>query len=235
MFGVEGREALRDEDERSVSSKGSGAAMRRDDDDGSVSSKTSGARMDNQEFNALLARARAGDDDATATLLQAFEADVRLMVRHQLPRLLRSQFDSMDFVQAVWQSVFAGGGSNAEFDGSGHFRGYLAGVARNKVFEEYRRRTTKKFDLGREEPLFVRKGGHEAPRPLASHDPSPSKWVEADECWTQLVTGGPARTGEVMALRRQGLKFVEIAERMGVSERAVRRLIEDARKRLEGE
>ena len=34
-----------------------------------------------------------------------FEGDVRTMVRGRLPRSLRSQFDSMDFVQAVWQSV----------------------------------------------------------------------------------------------------------------------------------
>ena len=68
-------------------------------------------RMNDAEFVALLDRARAGDDAATARLLGAFEADVRLMVRVRLPKALRSRFDTMDFVQAVWQSVFSGGRS----------------------------------------------------------------------------------------------------------------------------
>lgn len=188
--------------------------------------------MDDEKFAGILARVRAGDGRATATLLEAFEADVRLMVRHRLPRLLRSQFDSMDFVQAVWQSVFAGGAPEAEFAGAGHFRGYLAGVARNKVFEEFRRRTTKKFDLGREEPLFVRRGRHEAPRPLAASDPSPSQVVQADECWDRLVGGGSSREAEVVRLRREGLTLQEIAAKLGLNERSVRRAIEEARKRV---
>ena len=84
--------------------------MRRDEENGTVTSTQSGAGMDKAEFNELLARARSGDDQATVLLLKAFEADVRLMVRHQLPRRMRSQFDSLDFCQAVWQTdaVFTG-------------------------------------------------------------------------------------------------------------------------------
>jgi len=156
--------------------------MRSDDENATVASTASGAGMDKAEFNELLARARSGDDQATVLLLKAFEADVRLIVRHQLPQRMRSQFDSLDFCQAVWQSVFAGSGTGPEFSGSGHFRGYLAGVAKNKVCEEYRRRTTKKFDLRREEPLTVKKGGHEVERQLASNDPTPSQVVQAEEC-----------------------------------------------------
>src|SRR5436305_9375678 len=114
--------------------------------------------MVDADFVGLLARARAGDGEAVGRLLRAFEADVRMVVRVRLPRALRSQFDSMDFVQAVWQSVFTGdGGGLPRFDNERHFLGYLAGVARNKVYQEHRRRTTHKYDLGREEPLYVRR------------------------------------------------------------------------------
>jgi RNA polymerase sigma-70 factor (ECF subfamily) len=193
--------------------------------------------MVDAEFNRLMDRARAGDEAAFAALIAAFEADVRMMVRVRLPQALRGQFDSMDFVQAVWQSVLADRQAlGAGFSSAGHFRGYLAGVARNKVWEEYRKRTqTRKYDLGREEPLYVRRGGRERPREVPSHDPTPSQEAQAGDRLDQLVAGRSAREAEVVELRRQGLTFAEVAERTGLHERAVRRIIEDVRARLDRE
>ena len=190
--------------------------------------------MSDDEFVGLLDQARAGDDSATTSLLEAFEADVRLMVRVRLPKALRSRFDTMDFVQAVWQSVFSGGGRVAAITSPGHFRGYLAGVARNKVLEEFRRRTrTRKFDLGREEPLYVRRGLHDAPRDLPGFDPSPSQVAQADECWDRLIAGRSPVDAQIVRLRSEGRTFDEIAASTGLSERSVRRAIEAARRRLE--
>jgi RNA polymerase sigma-70 factor (ECF subfamily) len=193
--------------------------------------------MGDAEFDRLMSRARDGDEAAFATLLAAFEADVRMMVRVRLPQSLRGQFDSMDFVQAVWQSVLADRQTlGSGFSSAGHFRGYLAGVARNKVWEEYRKRTqTRKYDLGREEPLYVRRGGRERPREVASHDPTPSQEAQAGDRLNQLISGRSAREAEVVELRRQGLTFAEVAERTGLHERAVRRIIEDVRARLDRE
>ena len=190
--------------------------------------------MDEVQFAALLDRARGGDSAAVAGLLGAFEADVRLMVRARLPRAMRSQFDSLDFVQAVWQSVFARGHRLAEFANPGHFRGYLAGVARNKVFAEYRRGTTRKFDLGREEPLYFRKGGHDTPRDLPGADPSPSQVAQADECLVRLLDAPSAEEAEMVRLRSEGRTIDEIAESVGRSERSVRRAIQAARGRVPG-
>ena len=58
------------------------------------------------EISDLIARAKAGDETAIGEFLSRFEPEVRIMVRGRLPRMLRTQFDSMDFVQAVWQSFF---------------------------------------------------------------------------------------------------------------------------------
>lgn len=190
--------------------------------------------MDDDRFAGLIARARAGDDEAARTLLGAFEAEVRMMVRVRLPRALRAQFDSMDFVQAVWKSVFVGDGpESGPYATVGQFRGFLQGVARNKVLEEYRRRTrTRKYDLAREEPLYVRRGDHEAPRDLAAHDPTPSQEAQAGDCWQRLMAGSPTEA-RIVQLRREGLTFEEIAARVGLHERAVRRALEAVRRRLE--
>jgi RNA polymerase sigma factor (sigma-70 family) len=189
--------------------------------------------MDDEDLSGLIEQARTGDEAAVGDLMRRFESDVRMMVRVRLPRALRSQFDSMDFVQSVWQSVFTGPDRDARFASIENFRGYLAGVARNKVFEEYRRRTqTKKFDIGREEPLYIRRGNREVPREVASPGPSPSQEVQAEDRLAQLIEGRPPQEAEVIELRRRGLTFDEIAERTGLHERTVRRVIEAVRKRV---
>src|SRR5262249_40948813 len=58
------------------------------------------------ELTDFLRRIQAGDDGAARELLSRYEAEVRLVVRRQLPRLLRSRFDSLDFLQSVWGSFF---------------------------------------------------------------------------------------------------------------------------------
>ena len=58
------------------------------------------------EIGEFIARIRAGDEEAATELLRRYEAKVRLVVRRQLPRLLRSKFDSLDFLQSVWGSFF---------------------------------------------------------------------------------------------------------------------------------
>ena len=193
--------------------------------------------MGTANFAEVIRLARAGDEAATVQLLTQFEAEVRAMVRIRLPRALRNQFDSMDFVQAVWTSVFTGSASDSElnrFTDEGQFRGFLAGIARNKIFEEHRRQTrTKKYDISREERLYVRKGQREVPRDVAGSDPTPSENVQAGDRLGQLVQGRTEEETEIIVLRRQGLTYEEIASKIGWNERSVRRVIDAVRQRME--
>jgi RNA polymerase sigma-70 factor (ECF subfamily) len=188
-----------------------------------------------REVTDLIARARAGDDDAIRDFVGRFEREVRLMVRDRLPRRLRNQFDSMDFVQAVWQSFFADlKGGSREFENSRHLRGFLAGVARNKVFEQDRRLTrTAKYAVAREEKLYVRRGDREVAIEVPAHDPSPSMNLQASERLALLTAGRPEREVEVLRLRHEGRTIDDIAARMGIHEKTVRRIIDAARERME--
>jgi RNA polymerase sigma-70 factor (ECF subfamily) len=122
----------------------------------------------------------------------------------------------------------------ARFTNAEHFRGFLAGVARNKVLAEYRRQTrTRKYNLQREEPLYVRHGNREQPREVRARGPTPSQDVQADDRFAQLIAGRSALEAKVVQLRRQGLTFEEIAVQTGVNERSVRRVIEAIRARME--
>jgi RNA polymerase sigma factor (sigma-70 family) len=191
--------------------------------------------MDDVDFADLMESARLGNEAAVAAVLGRFEHEIRTMVRVRLPKVLRVELDSMDIVQAVWTSVFTGKSDVlGKFSDPGQFRGYLAGVARNKVFEEHRRRTrTKKYDLNREERLYVRKGERDIPLEVAATDPSPSEEVQAGERFGKLIEGRSPEEVRIIELRRQGLTFSEIAREIGVHERSIRRVIDAARKRME--
>ena len=185
----------------------------------------------------LIARARAGEETAIREFLARFEQEVRIMVRGHLPKKLRTRFDSMDFVQAVWQSFFSSLRERSrDFENIHHLRGFLAGVARNKVFEEHRRLTrTEKYAIAREERLYVRRGDRQIERDLVSPEPTPSQTVQASDRLAQLIAGCSPREVQVITLRHQGLTFEEIAARTGIHERSVRRIIEDARARMEAQ
>jgi RNA polymerase sigma factor (sigma-70 family) len=191
--------------------------------------------MDDVDLAERMVRAKAGDELAIRELLVRFEDEVRMVIRGRLPRSLRSKFDSMDFVQSVWQDVFTSERLDPErFENAKHLLGYLAGVARNKVFEEHRRRTqTHKYNLRREEPLYVRRGNREVPREVAASDPSPSQDAQAKDRLAQLLEGRSPLERQVVELRRRGLTYADIGERLGMHESAVRRIVDSIRQALE--
>lgn len=191
--------------------------------------------MDDADLAEKMARASAGDEAAVRDLLRRFEPEVRMIVRARLPRRLRSQFDSTDFVQAVWEDVFAKDGPDlSRFTSARHFLGFLEAVARNKVFEEHRRRTrTKKYDLAREEPLYVRKGDRVVPREVPGNDPTPSQETQAVDRLDQILAGLDPEAKQMVLLRRRGLNYAEIGARLNRHESAVRRVIDGLRQRME--
>jgi RNA polymerase sigma-70 factor (ECF subfamily) len=191
-----------------------------------------GAAVDDEDLAGLIARAKSGDGEA-ARELQRFEDDIRMLVRVRLPRALRSKFDSMDFVQSVWESFLSSDHEPGQLKDIKNLRGYLAGIARNKVLEEHRRTKSRKYEIAREEPLYIRKGDREFPREVAASDPTPSEDAQAHDRLQQLIAGRSPEEAEVILLRSRGLSNTEIAAQVGLSERTVRRIIESVRHHFE--
>src|SRR3954463_16718394 len=107
------------------------------------------------EIRGFLARIHAGDEDAARDLLMRYEAEVRLVVRRQLPRMLRSRFDSVDFLQSVWGSFFHRVRTTpTEFEDGRHLVAFLARAAKNKVIDEFRKAGSKKRDMAGGEPIW---------------------------------------------------------------------------------
>jgi RNA polymerase sigma factor (sigma-70 family) len=181
----------------------------------------------------FLQRIQTGDEEAARELLQKYEPEVRLVVRRQLPRLLRSRFDSLDFLQSVWGSFFRRmRDAPTEFEDSRHLVAFLARAAKNKVIDEYRRAASRKHDMHREEPLWGEGGrAREVPD---SHD-SPSEVAEAHEALGRMRELVPEEKRSILELKAEGYSSKDIGERLGISERTVQRVLEELRRRMETE
>lgn len=192
------------------------------------------SRQDRHEFRNLLEGLRAGSESSVRQLVDRYGVYIVKAVRRRLKRVLRTRFDSQDFVQAVWASFFAHRSQIADFDSPDEMIAFLATVASNKVRDEYRRNlAAQKRDLNREWSLA---SGDTAEGP-ASHDPvdpapSPSELAIAAEQMGQMTSGQPSHYRRMVELRADGATFEEIAEELGVSERNVRRVLQRLLKRL---
>jgi RNA polymerase sigma factor (sigma-70 family) len=180
------------------------------------------------ELRNLLARIRAGDEEAARELLCRYEAKVRLVVRRQLPRVLRSRFDSQDFVQSMWGSFFRRmRTSPLDLEDTRSLIAILVQAAKHKVIDEFRRASAPKRDMRREESIW--EGAHR--RDLVDDSDAPIELAQASEALGRLRELLPEDRRTVLDLKAAGLSTNEIAERLGLSERTVRRLIQDLRRR----
>jgi RNA polymerase sigma-70 factor (ECF subfamily) len=190
-------------------------------------------RHGESELTDFLRRIQAGDESAARELLSRFEAEVRLVVRRQLPRLLRSRFDSLDFLQSVWGSFFRRmRTAPTEFEDSRHLVAFLARAAKNKVIDEYRRAASRKQDMHREEPLW---GDGMRPRDVPDPADSPSEVAQAHEVLVRLRELMPEDRQAILEMKAEGLSSKDIGERLGISERTVQRVLEELRRRMEAE
>src|SRR5438105_5224550 len=99
-------------------------------------------------FAGLMERVRDGSQDAAWEIIDRFGTQIKQVVRRRLHGLLRSQFDSADFVQVVWLSFFRHPDLIRTFSSPQQLASFLEVMARNKVADETRRRLyTNKYNL----------------------------------------------------------------------------------------
>jgi RNA polymerase sigma-70 factor (ECF subfamily) len=183
-----------------------------------------------EDIRGFLARIQAGDQDAARELLARYEAEVRLVVRRQLPRMLRSRFDSVDFLQSVWGSFFHRVRTvPIEFEDGRHLVAFLARAAKNKVIDEFRKAGSQKQDMRREEPIW---SDGDKPRDLEAPMETASQLAEAREAFDLLRDLVPQERRAILELKAEGLSSKEIGDRLGISERTVQRVLEELRRRV---
>lgn len=174
-------------------------------------------------FAALMDRVRAGSEEAAWELIERYGDQIQRFVRRLLHMRLRSQFDSTDFVQLVWLSFFRDPEKIRSFSSPEELAAYLIVVARNKVIDETRRcLSTKKKNVRRVRAYDDEHNGIAA---IADRGPTPSAIVVARERWERIIKGQPAHYQELARLRFMGVSNDEIAHKLGINERTVRKIL----------
>ena len=182
-------------------------------------------------FQNLMEQIAAGSEAAVEQLLGRYGDHLCRAVRRRLSRALRPKFDTADFVQAVWASFFCNRRELANFEHSGQLVAFLTRVASNKVIDECRHRLqTQKADVARECSISD-KTSQELVVP--GHEPRPSQVAIMHERLDQLRGGVPTRYRQIVDLRAEGQSQEEIADKLGVSEKTVSRVLNKLRSRME--
>lgn len=180
------------------------------------------------EFETLMGQVRAGNSDALQEMCKRYGDHVLRVVRRKMHHRLRTRYDSVDFLQAVWASFIAVPPDRYTFASSQELVNYLARMACNKVVDVYREQLGPKRDANREQPLNAFES------PVADTRVStPSQLAIADERWQQLLNQVPQSQRPVVEMLRQGHTYEEIAERLGLHPKTIQRLVRKLSERLE--
>jgi RNA polymerase sigma-70 factor (ECF subfamily) len=176
------------------------------------------------DFRQLMTRVRAGSEEAARELFDRYSGHISRVVRRRLHRRLRTQYDSLDFLQAVWASFFALPLDQYTFAHPKDLVRFLARMAYNKVVDVTRRRFgTFKYNINCELPIAEASG-----RPadqVAVHQPTPSQEVMAEERWEQLLEGLTPPFRRVLELLREGYTHKMIAQELGFHPKMIQRFL----------
>jgi RNA polymerase sigma-70 factor (ECF subfamily) len=167
----------------------------------------------------LIADLSSADVQAAQAALDQYEPFLRMVVRKQLGRALRSKFDSLDVVQSIWADLLtAAAREDWRFRDPTQLRAFLARVARNRLIDQRR--------MHRQAMERVRSMESLSPvdEPRASN-PRASEVVRGRELWDHLLASCRPAHRRVLRLRLEGRSLAEIAERCALHEGSVRRIL----------
>jgi RNA polymerase sigma factor (sigma-70 family) len=178
-----------------------------------------------QVFQALMKRARDGCPEAIGQILATYGRSILRVIRRLLHKKMRSKYDSRDFTQDVWSDFFAQEIKDRDFASPEELRAFLVAIAKNKVMDAYRKRLACERHTTEREKSLDGSAANEA-HELTDDTPTPSQVAMTREKWDELRTqlvDGPAR--RILEMLQQGLGYADIARRLRVSERTVRRVV----------
>jgi RNA polymerase sigma-70 factor, ECF subfamily len=176
----------------------------------------------------LLSDAHAGSATALGELVDGYRSYLLSVANHELPVALRAKVSASDIVQ---ETVLHACRDFPHFVGQtrNELAGWLRQILRNNLIDAHRAyQASLKRQVARESPLDRASSDHHGPPPLVSRESSPSTCASAHEQAGRLEQAlarlsDPHRT--VVLLRsRDGLSFPAIAQHLGRSPEASRKL-----------
>jgi RNA polymerase sigma-70 factor (ECF subfamily) len=182
------------------------------------------------EFSALVARIRLGDEAALAALLQLYEPEVRLAARVLLGRALRAHLDSADLVQSVHHSLIQGLRQNKfVLAGRQQLLALTLTMVRRKIARQWRRLQRQQ----RLEPEALEtQASADAPTLGGKAQADPADEVQYRDTLEYLCRHVDERERRLIELRLQGYSTAEVARQLGEDADVLRVRLSRLRRRL---
>lgn len=179
--------------------------------------------LSDQEFQDLIQRVRAGEQDAAANLVQHFEPQIRREVRLRLTQpQMRRTLDSVDICQSVFGKFFVKASlGELEFDRPQQLLRLLCQMARNKVIDCHRRAQVRQPSDG--QAIVALEGDSPDRKPE-----TPSLHLSQQELLTKMDSLLSPLERQIAELRKNGTSWNDIAEEIGDSPEALRKVLSRA-------
>ncbi len=179
-----------------------------------------------QKFQRLVKRAQQGDTDAIESLIARYNPEIRQEVRRYLNRKLRQKVDSIDLVQDVWGSFFRQFPNKNPFENPKKLTAFLVKLARHRAIDAFRKRLkSQKYNVNKE--CSLENSGHFEADQFSDRQPTPSKLLMQQEEWENFLAKLPPLYQKVMIWLKEGKSCLAVAQKLGVSERSVRRILKN--------
>ncbi len=182
------------------------------------------------DFAALLAAGRRGDQQAALQLCQQYESKVRIVARVLLGPALRPYLDTVDLVQSVHRSLMMGL-RQEKFDISSpdNLVALATTLVRRKVARRWRQmRRQQRLDSG----TCGSTGLLEIVSSLASPDTDPARIAQFNDQVEKLCSQLDSTERRILDLRSKGYSTAEIAELLDLKPVTLRVRMTRLRERL---
>jgi RNA polymerase sigma-70 factor (ECF subfamily) len=175
--------------------------------------------LEENDFQDLIRRIRAGDEAAAAELVRTYEPVIRRAARVRLTdSRLRRLFDSMDICQSVLASFFVRAAlGQYELEQPEQLLRLLVDMSRKKLVDRAREQGAARRDY-RRSPA----GGQDVGE-VAAAGPSPSQEVAADELLREFRKRLSEDERQLANRRATGQDWAQIAAESGGSPEALRK------------
>jgi RNA polymerase sigma-70 factor (ECF subfamily) len=184
-------------------------------------------------FSNLMARLRAGDDEAAAQVFNRFARRLIALAQSRIHQGLRHKADPEDVVQSVYRSFFARH-AHGQFE-IGTWDGLwamLTVITLRKCANQIERATAARRDVRRERSALPAGDDSGAAWEGLSREPTPEDAALLEDTVQELMHGLEPRERDILALSLQGYSAAEISAKLGRAERTVRRVREHIKKKL---
>ena len=176
-----------------------------------------------------------GDPEVAAQFWDRYGSRLERLAGQHLAAKLQRRLGADDVAQSVCRTFLrrAADGQFRLEDGDGLWR-LLCAITLTKIREKARFHLRKKRSINQEQPMEGGKEGESQARlQIAAHEPTPAEAAEFADQFEKILSGLDAEEQSLVRLKLEQCTNQEVADRIGCSERTVRRLLKKVQTHLQ--